>query len=112
MVAPTTPTTPSTPTTPTTPTTPSTPTTPTTPAAPSIIGVGEAKSIALDAAGVSSGSAVFSKAKLERDDGRQIYDIEFYVAGVAEYEYEIDALTGDIIDASTERWERDDDYDD
>lgn len=38
----------------------------------------------------------FEKAKLERDDGRTYYEIEFKF-GTAEYEYDIDALTGEII---------------
>lgn len=60
------------------------------------ISVEEAKAIALKHAGVSSGDAGFSKARLEREDGCLVYDIEFY-AGSTEYEFEIDALTGEIL---------------
>ena len=38
----------------------------------------------------------FFKAKLDRDDGRRVYDVEFY-SGSREYDYEIDAATGDIV---------------
>ena len=55
-----------------------------------------AKSIALGHAGVSASSVSFSKAKLDDDDGRGVYEIEFYV-GNAEYDYEIDAYSGGII---------------
>ncbi len=70
-----------------------------------VIGVERAKEIALSKAALSAGEVVFSKAKLERDDGRQVYDIEFYVAGEAEYEYEIDALSGDVLEESREERE-------
>lgn len=60
------------------------------------IGVDQAKSIAVEHAEISGDDAVFSKAKLENDDGRTIYEIEFY-CGKIEYEYEIDAVSGNII---------------
>ncbi len=73
------------------------------------ISVDKAKNIALANAGLKAKDVTFSKAKLEKDDGRQVYDIEFYIPGQNEYEYEIDALTGTILDASTEVWEAYDD---
>ena len=71
------------------------------------ISLSEAKSIALNSAGVSGDQVKFSKAKLTRDDGRLIYEIEFYIAGKAEYEYEIDANTGRILDADFDNWDDD-----
>ena len=71
------------------------------------ISLSEAKSIALNSAGVSGNQVKFSKAKLTRDDGRLIYEIEFYIAGKAEYEYEIDANTGRILDADFDNWDDD-----
>ena len=65
-------------------------------AARSFIGVDRAKSIALGHAGVSASSVSFSKAKLDDDDGRGVYEIEFYV-GNTEYDYKIDAYSGGII---------------
>ena len=37
----------------------------------------KAKEFALDTAGVSATNAMFTKCKLERDDGRAIYEIKF-----------------------------------
>lgn len=72
------------------------------------IGVEQAKTIALQHAGLTAEGVVFSKAKLDREDGRLVYEIEFYVTGKSEYEYEIDASTGEILDADREMWEPDD----
>ena len=66
------------------------------------IGVDRAKSIALGHAGVSASSVSFSKAKLDDDDGRGLYEIEFYV-GNTEYDYEIDAHSGGIIEYDIDR---------
>lgn len=57
------------------------------PARQTDIGVEKAKQIALKDAGV--------KAKLDKDDGRLVYDIEFFKGNV-EFDYEIDAKTGRI----------------
>ena len=62
------------------------------------ISADQAKEIALADAGVSAGSAVFTKTKLDRDDGRMVYEVEFY-SGTTEYEYKIDAATGKILSA-------------
>lgn len=59
------------------------------------IGLENAKEIARKDAGASS-SVTYHEAKLDRDDGRMIYEIEFY-SGNTEYDYEIDALTGTIL---------------
>ena len=55
----------------------------------------DAKAIALKHAELTEAQVTFIKAHLDRDDGRDVYDIEFY-HGNTEYDYEIDALTGDI----------------
>jgi len=64
-------------------------------AANNYIGVEKAKSIALKDAGVSG--ATFVKAKLDTEDGVKVYDVEFYKGNV-EYDYEIDAITGKILE--------------
>jgi len=69
------------------------------------ITVSEAKDAALGRAGVSAEDAVFSKAKLEREDGRLVYDVEFYVPGAWEYECEIDAVTGAVMEYEVEPWD-------
>ena len=61
------------------------------------IGVDQAKSIAAAHAEISESEIVFSKAKLENDDGRTVYEIEFYY-GKIQYEYIIDAVSGTIIE--------------
>lgn len=79
------------------------------------IGIDKAKSIALNDAGVSASSVTFTKAKLDRDDGTKVYEIEFFT-NEKEYEYEINATTGKIVDKDVEVnddiAEHDDDDDD
>lgn len=69
------------------------------------ISADKAQSIALQHAGVSASDATFRKAHLDRDDGIYVYEIEF-VSGDLEYDYEIHATTGAILD-----WDRDSIYD-
>ena len=59
----------------------------------SYIGVEKAKAIALKDAKVSD--VTFVKVKLDTEDGVKVYDVEFYKGNV-EYDYEIDAITGQI----------------
>lgn len=47
----------------------------------SYIGVDRAKRIALSRAGLSAGDVSFTKAKLEKDDGVRVYEIEFRAGG-------------------------------
>lgn len=62
-----------------------------------VIGEEKAKQIALEHAGVSASKAAFTKVKLDWDDGKQVYEIEFYQKN-QEYDYEIDALTGKVLE--------------
>lgn len=68
------------------------------------IGADRAKEIALDHAGVSASKATFVRAHLDYEDGRRVYDVEFY-SGSKEYDYEIDAASGDILS-----WDYDAEY--
>ena len=61
------------------------------------IGIDRAKEIALNHAGKSSSSVSFSKVKLDDDDGEVVYEIEFYIGSI-EYDYEIDAYSGTILE--------------
>ena len=63
-----------------------------------------AKAVALADAGVKAADAVFRKSELEWEDGVKVYDIEFYTSE-AEYDYEIDASTGAVLDKSMELFE-------
>ena len=67
------------------------------PAASNSITLEEAKKVALDDAKLTAADVTFTKAKLDYDDGRAVYDIEFY-SGAKEYDYEIDAATGRILE--------------
>lgn len=68
----------------------------------SYIGVDRAKQIALDHAGFTESQVQFSKAKLENDDGIVEYDVSFYYNGM-EYDYTINAVSGDIIEFDYDR---------
>lgn len=49
---------------------------------------------------MKAADATVTKSKLNYDDGRQVYEIEFYVSGsngYTEYDYEIEAATGKIV---------------
>lgn len=66
------------------------------------IGLEAAKQAALNHAGVSASQATFLEAEYDYDDGRMVYEVEFHVNGT-EYEYEIDAQTGDVVKHKTEQ---------
>ena len=71
------------------------------PAAGEDIGVEKAKEIALEKAGVKAEDTLFINAHLDRDDGREEYDVEFQ-SGHTEYEVSVDAVTGAINEFSSE----------
>lgn len=60
------------------------------------IGVEKAKSIALTHAGVAAADTVFINTELDYDDGRRVYEVEFF-SGNTEYKYDIDAASGAIL---------------
>ncbi len=60
------------------------------------IGEENAKNIAFEHAGFIEDDLQFVQTRLERDDGHTIYEVEFW-NGNTEYDYDIDALTGEII---------------
>lgn len=75
---------------------------PETTTAASLISKDNAKSIALNHAGVNANDARFERIELDNDDGRLEYEVEFKAGGY-EYEYEINAKTGKIISHEKER---------
>ena len=58
----------------------------------------KAKEIALEHAGYEESEVKFLKAKLDRDDGRYEYEIEFRAEGNLEYDYSINAANGKIVE--------------
>ena len=71
-------------------------TTPSTNASTGTVDEAKAQEIALAHAGVKAADATITKSKLDYDDGRQVYEIEWYANG-AKYDYEVDAATGKIV---------------
>lgn len=63
-----------------------------------------AKQAAFTHAGVSAADAEAVHCKLDWDDGRQVYDIEFWAGGI-EYDYEIDASSCAVLKAGQD-WGR------
>lgn len=70
-------------------------------AKPSYIGAEKAKSIALNHAGISEAEAKFLEIELDRDDYIKKYEVSFHF-GDFEYDYDINAETGEIISAEKE----------
>ncbi|MDR2939078.1 MAG: PepSY domain-containing protein [Clostridiales bacterium] len=66
------------------------------------IGEEKAKLIAIAHSGVPGAQIVLTKTKLDYDDGRVDYDIEFYYNNT-EYEYEIDAISGQILEVDQDK---------
>ena len=60
------------------------------------IGEAKARSVALSHAGISESSTSYIYAKKDWDDGRSVYDVEFWADG-KEYDYEILASNGTIL---------------
>lgn len=61
----------------------------------------QAKQAALSCAGVNTSDATFTKAYKGYDNGREVFEIEFY-ANNTEYDMDVDVLTGRVSDFSTE----------
>ncbi len=71
------------------------------------IGKDKALEIALSAA--SASEATWSEVEMDYDDGLMVYEVEFTYNN-REYDYEINATTGDIIKSDREYDDDDDDY--
>ena len=66
------------------------------------IGENKALEIALKDAGVNKADTTFTKTEMDFDDGVMVYDVDF-ITSDAEYEYEIDALSGNIVSKDIEK---------
>lgn len=65
------------------------------------IGVEAAKTAALAHAGLTADTVTFEQAKWDREKGVAVYELEFYANGT-EYEYTVNAASGDVIHHKTE----------
>ena len=70
----------------------------------------QALDIALKQAGVAKKNAQYISVHKDYDDGREIFEVKFYV-GMTEYNYDVDAVTGQIIDSDIDMEEMDYDFD-
>ena len=73
------------------------------PASSTDIGSDAALQAALAHAGVAQADATGVRVEREYDDGRVVYEVDFY-AGSVEYDYEIDAATGAVLKSSRETY--------
>lgn len=61
----------------------------------------QAKEIALKHVNLTTNEVIFAKVELDFDDGIQKYEVKFYNNNI-EYEYDIDANTGEIVSCERE----------
>ena len=61
----------------------------------------QAQAAALEHAGLAEADVQFLSTRLDYDDGRAEYDVEF-ICGNEEYDYNIDALTGEVLSMDRE----------
>lgn len=66
-------------------------------AASGMITLEDAKAKALTHAGLTADQVTFVENKLDYENGRQVYELEFYTGDYKEYDYEIDAYTGEVV---------------
>lgn len=57
----------------------------------------KAQETALSHAGLAADQITLLKNQLEWENGKQVYEVEFYTKDYLEYDYDIDAFTGEII---------------
>lgn len=69
----------------------------------SAVSVDEAKSIAVKNAGARFADATFTRVEKEFNDGRDVYDVEFYTEE-GDFDYVIDAETGKVVERDTKMY--------
>lgn len=62
----------------------------------------DARQIALEKAGLTEDAVQFTECHKDFEDGRQIWEVEFR-SGMTEYEFDIDAGSGRILDMDIDR---------
>ena len=67
------------------------------------IGQEKAEQIAADHAGVKKDDILYIFSELDYEDGRKVYEVEFYTKDYREYDYEIKADTGAILKREMEQ---------
>ena len=65
------------------------------------ISAGEAENIALENVGLIRENVIFDRTEIDRERGRLVWEVEFEKDNI-EYSFEIDAVTGKIIDKDIE----------
>lgn len=78
------------------------------PSTPAYIGLEKAKAAALKKAGVSASAVRWEKAELDFDDGCPVYELEF-CTGSTEYDCDVHAESGKILDYEADCHDDDDD---
>ena len=61
------------------------------------ISKGEAEDIAIQRAGLTKDEVTFIRSELDSDDGRLLYDTEFYTEAGVEYDIDVDAKSGEVV---------------
>ena len=69
----------------------------------------EAKAIVLNYAGFTADQVTFTKCHRDYDDGRNVYEIEFFANGI-EYDFDVEFGTGRITESDRD-FDRYDEYD-
>ena len=70
------------------------------------IGMEKASEIAFKKAGATKAQVQGLEIEMDREDGRMVYEVEFYFGG-KEFDYDIDALTGEIVSQSVSKADQD-----
>ena len=70
----------------------------------------EAVEIALEYAGLKENQVTLTKAQMDREDGRRVWEIEFFCNGT-EYDFDVDMFSRQVLKAERD-WDHDRDWDD
>jgi len=68
----------------------------------------DAVNAALNKAGVTAEQVAVYKKAWEFSNGREQFDVHFLIPGQTKFEYEVDAMTGDVLTGESDLWEAED----